>query len=149
MKDISSKQVETSTTVAASPVIESKVHSSVWVRVLCIFLSVLCIVLAVIGIILPGIPTIDFLLLAAFFASKGSTRLHRWLHQHRIFGPMLREWGNVRTIPRKRKVLITISMSIAAVIIYFSSLHLHLRICLMVVLALVLIWIWRRPEQAS
>ena len=59
--------------------------------------------LAVVGILLPGLPTVPFLLLAAWAASRGSDRLHQWIERHRHFGPMLRAWQEHRAIPVRAK----------------------------------------------
>jgi uncharacterized membrane protein YbaN (DUF454 family) len=39
---------------------------------------------------LPGIPTFDFVILAAFFFSRSSDRFHVWLTTHPIFGRVIR-----------------------------------------------------------
>lgn len=39
---------------------------------------------------LPGIPTFDFVILAAFFFARSSDRFHAWLLSHRIFGRIIR-----------------------------------------------------------
>ena len=39
---------------------------------------------------LPGIPTFDFVILAAFFFSRSSDRFHAWLITHPIFGRVIR-----------------------------------------------------------
>jgi len=39
---------------------------------------------------LPGIPTFDFVILAAFFFARSSDRFHTWLMSHRIFGRIIR-----------------------------------------------------------
>lgn len=45
---------------------------------------------------LPGIPTFDLVLLAAFFFSMSSDRMHNWMLNHRYFGKIIngyREYG--------------------------------------------------------
>lgn len=63
----------------------------------------LCIGLAALGLLLPGLPTVPFLLLAAWAASRGSPRVHDWLHEHRHFGPLLRDWMERQAVPVKAK----------------------------------------------
>ena len=48
--------------------------------------------LGALGILLPLLPTTPFLLLAAYFFSRGSRRLHAWLLDHRVFGPPIENW---------------------------------------------------------
>ena len=48
--------------------------------------------LGFIGIFVPVLPTVPFILLSAFAAARGSERLHRRLLEHRLFGPMIRDW---------------------------------------------------------
>lgn len=59
--------------------------------------------LALAGIILPGLPTVPFLLIAAWAAARGSARLHRRLHRHPHLGPLLRHWQAERAVPRHAK----------------------------------------------
>ncbi len=68
-----------------------------------LLLAYLFLVLAIIGIALPGIPTVPFLLLAAWFASRGSEQLHRWLYTHPRFGTLLIDWEQQRAISRRSK----------------------------------------------
>lgn len=44
--------------------------------------------LAYVGLLMPGIPTVPFVLLAAFFYLRSSERMYGWLMKHRIFGRM-------------------------------------------------------------
>ena len=48
--------------------------------------------LAMIGVILPLLPTVPFLLLAAFCFARSSDRFHRWLVEHPTLGPPIRDW---------------------------------------------------------
>jgi hypothetical protein len=52
--------------------------------------------IGIVGIVVPGLPTVPFVLLAAFAAARGSQRLHAWLLAHRQFGPMILRLGTRR-----------------------------------------------------
>ncbi|MEG6547833.1 YbaN family protein [Acinetobacter bereziniae] len=111
-------------------------------------LAVLCIFAAIIGVVLPGIPTFDFLFLATLFASRGSTRLHRWLHQNRYMRLLMAQYqGGFKHISRSRKWMMTVSMLLAVTMLLLSSLHLHLKLSILAVLSLCLFWIWTRSEN--
>lgn len=69
----------------------------------------LCVALGFIGAVLPVMPTTGFLILAAFFFTKGSPRLRQWLLNHAHFGPTIRAWEETGAIPRRIKIL-SISM---------------------------------------
>ena len=61
--------------------------------------------LGVLGIFLPLLPTTPLLLLAAACFSRSSERWHRWLLNHRTFGPIIRNWQERRCIPLRAKVV--------------------------------------------
>lgn len=60
--------------------------------------------LAILGAFLPLLPTVPFLLLAAFFFSKGSETWHDWLHNHKKFGPLLNDWHQRGAINKSAKI---------------------------------------------
>jgi len=68
--------------------------------------------LAALGVVLPGLPTTPFVLLAAGCFAKASPRLHRWLLDHRLLGPMVRDWETHRSLPLKVKWLSTSLMAL-------------------------------------
>ena len=61
-------------------------------RILWIVLGSISLALGVIGIVVPGLPTTPFLLLTAVLYLNGSSRLHAWLLNHKVFGRYLRNW---------------------------------------------------------
>jgi hypothetical protein len=63
-------------------------------------LGMACVALAVVGIFLPLVPTVPFLLLGAFFFSKGSKRMETWLVEHPRLGPPIRAWREKGSISR-------------------------------------------------
>lgn len=66
--------------------------------------------LGLIGVFLPLLPTVPFMLLAAFCFARSSQRLHDWLVMHPVFGPPIRDWQRSGAISLRAKQLSTVSM---------------------------------------
>lgn len=109
-------------------------------------LGLICVGLAAIGIILTLLPTVPFLLLAAFFFARSSSRLHHWLLTHPNFGPFINDWNRSGAIRPRAKQLATLSV----VVVFILSLALgapgFIIIVQAVVLSLVMLFIWTRPN---
>lgn len=118
-------------------------------RWLLLAFAVLCLVMGVIGVIVPGMPTTVFILLAAWAAARSSPRLHGWLMNHKLFGPMLINWQNGRTVSRRAKWSATIAMAFCAVVIALTAHRAWLGALGIGSMATVLAWLWRRPEPAA
>ena len=71
-------------------------------------MGALALLLGILGIFLPLLPTTPFLLLASWCFARGSSRLHRWLLSHRVFGEYLRNFEAGRGIPLKAKIVATV-----------------------------------------
>jgi uncharacterized protein len=67
--------------------------------------------LGAIGIFLPLLPTVPFVLLAAWCFSRGSERWERWMLAHRVFGPIVRDWRATRAVPLRAKQLASLMMA--------------------------------------
>ncbi|MEW8512326.1 MAG: YbaN family protein [Candidatus Thiodiazotropha sp.] len=102
--------------------------------------------LAVVGLILPGLPTVPFLLLSAWFAAKGSQRLHRWLYAHPHFGKLLIDWEQQGAISRSSKVMAVLLISIAWVIMYLQISNPWVVAGMTLLLAAVVAFLLTRPE---
>jgi len=72
---------------------------------------------AFLGVVLPGLPTVPLLLLAAACFARSSPRLHDWLLENNLFGPLIRDWQEYRIIPMRAKV---IGISMLLLVGYFS-----------------------------
>ncbi|MEM7377085.1 MAG: YbaN family protein [Pseudomonadota bacterium] len=76
--------------------------------------------LAIIGVFLPGIPTVPFLLLAAWCSARGSERLHRWLYAHPQFGSLLIDWEEHGAVSRKNKTVAVVMLIASWIFLYFT-----------------------------
>ena len=102
--------------------------------------------LGLVGIVIPGLPTVPFVLLAAFAAARGSARLHRRLLAHPQFGPMVRDWQLQGAVSRRAKWLATLMMSACAAIMFLVAPKAWMAVSGSTIMALVALWLWRRPE---
>jgi uncharacterized membrane protein YbaN (DUF454 family) len=66
-------------------------------------LGLVAVALALIGIALPVLPTVPFLLLAAFFFARSNPEWERRIVEHPRFGQSIRDWRERRAIGRKAK----------------------------------------------
>ena len=101
--------------------------------------------LAALGAALPLLPTVPFVILAAFCFARSSPAIERRLLEHPRFGPHIMLWRERRAISRRGKqaalVAFTASVAIALVFAPFPW--------SLVSLAAAAIggsWIWSRPE---
>jgi len=74
-------------------------------KALLLLLGFLFVGIAAIGVVLPGLPTTPFLLLAAACFARSSERFYAWLLGNRIFGPMIRDWRETRSMSRRSKAI--------------------------------------------
>jgi uncharacterized protein len=118
-------------------------------RWLLLTLAAICLLLGVIGIFVPVLPTVPFLILAAWAASRSSPRLHRWLVTHPRFGRPLRDWEMHGVVPRYAKWAATVMLAIsAATLLAIAPRGWWLAVgAAILAMAAVLAWLWRRPER--
>jgi uncharacterized protein len=88
-------------------------QTSPWLRPVFVAAGVLSVVVGVAGIVLPLVPTTGPLLLAAYFFSRSSPRLHRWLVTHPRFGRFISDFQEGRGIPLRGKIVATVAMTAA------------------------------------
>lgn len=76
--------------------------------------GVIALIFGVVGVILPGLPTTPFVLIAGACFIRASPRAHAWLLRNRTFGPILAEWEQHRSIPRRVKRFALAAMVLTA-----------------------------------
>lgn len=109
-------------------------------------LGLLCVAMAVVGVVLPLLPTVPFLLLAAFFFARSSSRLHNWLVSHQLFGPLILDWQSSGAIRPVAKRAATVSITAVFGLSVLLSAPPFVLIIQAVVLGGVMIFIWSRPN---
>ncbi len=72
----------------------------------------LMLMLGMIGIVTPLLPTVPFLILAAWCFGRSSPRVEAWMLDHPRFGPSLRRWREQGAIPRRAKAMAVAGMTI-------------------------------------
>lgn len=102
--------------------------------------------MAYIGLITPGVPYSPFIVFAAYCFSKGSERMHRWIYNHKIFGPFLTNWNTKRVFPQKARYLMLTMMSISLIIMVVTGVKPIGIVSTAVFMALVVMWAWRYPN---
>lgn len=117
-------------------------------RAIWFVVAVASLVLGAVGVVVPVLPTTPFLLLAAYAATRSSTRLHTWLVEHRLFGPVITDWQANRTVSRRAKVTATVTMAASAVVLFVVGPTAWIALAVTALMATVATWLWLRPEPA-
>lgn len=109
-------------------------------------LAAAALLLGLVGIVVPGLPTVPFLLVAAWAGGKGWPALEAWLLAHPRYGPTIRRWRERGAIPRRAKWWASGMMLFSAGVLWLTALPLALRVGAPLLMAAVALWMWRRPE---
>jgi uncharacterized membrane protein YbaN (DUF454 family) len=72
--------------------------------------------LGALGVLLPLLPTVPFMLLAAFFFARSSPRLEAWIVGHPRFGSHVRAWRERGAISPAGKRAALVAFAISAVL---------------------------------
>ena len=105
--------------------------------------------LAYIGVITPGLPYSIWVVFAAYCFSKGSERMHRWIYNHKLFGPFLTNWNERRVFPQKMRYLMLGMMSLSLLLMWTGGVKPIGIFSTAVFMALVAIWAWRFPNSVE
>jgi uncharacterized protein len=109
--------------------------------------AVTSLALGVIGAFVPVMPTVPFVLLAAWAAARSSPRLSNWLETHPRMGPHIRDWRRGGVVRRRAKWIATVMMSGGSVTMLLFVRPLWVPLTAIAIMATVAIWLWARPEE--
>lgn len=89
-------------------------------KILYILVGSIAVVLGAVGAVVPMLPTVPFLMLAAFCFARSSDRLNRWLKETKLYRENLKDLAERRGMTKRAKirvmVTVTILMSIGLVL---------------------------------
>lgn len=109
-------------------------------------LALVCVVFAIVGVVLPGLPTVPFLIVAAWAGSRGWPALEARVLAHPRYGPIVRQWRERGSVPRRAKWFASIMMVASAGVMWVTAPRwAFAAVC--TVMFVVAIWLWRRPES--
>ena len=114
-------------------------------RIVLILIGVISLALGALGVFLPLLPTTPFVLVSAFAFANSSERLHQWLLDHNVFGPLIANWRNHGAISRRTKIISLASMVAIIVISLLLAVPTHVIVIQAVVLTASALFIVTRP----
>jgi uncharacterized protein len=121
-----------------------KIKRALWFTAGILFLG-----LAYLGTIVPGLPWSTPALLATWCFSKSSKRFHDYMINHRLFGSVIRDWGEGRVFPKYAKLAMFLSMDGSLIIMWFTTHNVRAVIAMAIFFALILIWASRYPGSRA
>ena len=105
----------------------------------------LSLALGAIGAFLPLLPTVPFVILAAFCFARSSPRLEAWLLTHPQFGHHIVAWREKGAISRKGKIAASVAFAFSIVLAAIFSPWPWVMLPVVAAVATGS-WIWTRPE---
>lgn len=121
-----------------------KIKKALWFT-----LGMLLLGIAYIGVVTPGIPWSTPTVGAAYCFAKSSDRWHRFLMNHPLFGPFLRNWSEKRVFPSAGKWAMVITMDVSLLILWFTTYNWKLVGGVAIGMALCAIWALRYPSSVE
>lgn len=81
--------------------------------------GIIAVTLGAIGAVLPIMPTVPFLLLAAFCFARSNPEWEQRLLDHPKWGMQLRDWRERRAISRRSKTMAILAMTAGALVTWY------------------------------
>lgn len=117
-------------------------------KILYISLGSVFLFLGMLGVVLPGLPTTPFLLLTAWFYVRSSDKLHKWLINHRVWGPYLKNFQNGMTVKTKIvSISIMWAMISLSVFVFIESYNVQLIVLGLGVVGTIVMSLIKQPKK--
>jgi uncharacterized membrane protein YbaN (DUF454 family) len=115
------------------------------VRIVLLLVGLVCVALGAAGVVTPVLPTTPFLLVAAACFARASPRSYQRLLANPTFGPLIRDWRELRAIPRRAKItaIAAIVATIGSSVVFFVE-PWWLDVLLVAIGLALCTWLWRQ-----
>jgi uncharacterized membrane protein YbaN (DUF454 family) len=127
----------------SSPVARTRTKRAIYLTI-----GVIMLAIAIVGVWLPLIPTTGPVLLAAWCFARSSERFDQWMLNHRIFGPIVRDWRSGAGFTVRAKVIAVIALAVTfGISIWFLRENRPVQIGLAVLGLALAVFIVSRPTK--
>ncbi|MCB5183963.1 YbaN family protein [Methylobacillus gramineus] len=109
-------------------------------------IAVLALILGVIGAFLPIMPTVPFVLVAAWAGGHGWPQLEQYLLNHPKYGCHIRQWREHGAVSRRAKSFAIFMMTCSGTMLWFTPAPVWSKWAVSLTMASVGLWLWLRPE---
>lgn len=75
--------------------------------------------------------------------------MHKWIYNHKLFGPFLTNWNEKRVFPLKLKFFMLAMMSLSLVLMYTGGVAIKGVIYTAIFMICVAVWAWRYPSSVA
>ena len=114
-------------------------------RLTLIVIGLSSLAIGAVGIFVPILPTTPFVLISAIAFANSNERLHQWLLDHNVFGPLITDWREHGAISRRTKIVSILSMVAVVVISLLLAVPTHVLAIQALVLSVSASFILTRP----
>ncbi|MDM0047897.1 YbaN family protein [Variovorax sp. J22R115] len=121
--------------------LDARVAKLVWRGLALVFVA-----LGVVGVFLPLLPTVPFLIAAAWAGGRGWPALEHWLLEHPRYGKHIRQWRRGGAVPRRAKWAASGMMVFSAAVVLLADVPIVFKITAPLVMGAIALWLWMRPE---
>lgn len=112
-------------------------------------LAYACVGVGGVGVAVPGLPTVPFLLVAAWAASRGAPGLRARLVADPRFGPALQAWERERAIPIRARWSAVAMLALSAAVLYAVGVAPSVWLLVATVFLAVAVFILTRPVPGT
>ena len=114
------------------------------------FLGYLSLAIAIGGAPIPMMPTVPFLVLAAFLFSKSSPEWHQWIRNHPRFGETVRDWEEKGVVRWPVKILTGFCLlSMMTIPFFLEGSPLVIKISWISIIAPITFYLFTRPSTRN
>lgn len=111
------------------------------------FLGYLSLAIAIGGAPIPMMPTVPFLVLAAFLFSRSSPEWHQWIRNHPRFGKTVRDWEEKGVVRWPVKILTGLCLlSMMTIPLFLENSPLIIKISWVAIISPIVLYLFSRPS---